>query len=140
MLGVSDKKGISDGKLEHIMWGTVKGTEVTGYHCDTSFSDRRAEVECKVYPKSHKVIKRNKELRVFEGMVREKGTPIRNVKNVRSTFFCAAWNRQEVVDCIDRIKGKHKVYDYGKNSVYRDPKTGLILVDTPATSFPLLRL
>lgn len=49
MLGINDKKGIPDSKLEHIMLGTVKGTEVSGYHCDTSFADRRAEVDCRVY-------------------------------------------------------------------------------------------
>ena len=147
MKDVTDKKGISDAKLEHIFLGTVKKNKVSGYHCDKNFGDEKLYAETRLYPKSKRIITANKHQKLFEAIVREKtsGT-IKKENGGKSTFFNNSWSRQEVVDCIARLKTSGKlIKEYrmikkiNSCSVYKDSKTGIIVVNNVATTYPLLK-
>lgn len=147
MIGIINKRGISDAKLEHIFLGTVNSGKVSGYHCDKSFGDEKVYAETKLYPKSSRTITANKQQKVFEAVVREKGTHrLKNSNGGKSTFFNKDWSRQEVVDCIARLKTSGsliKKYRMTKsvncNQVYVDRATGVVVVSNKATTYPLLK-
>ena len=110
MIDISNKRGISVPKLEHIFWGTVKSGKVSSYHCDKSFGDEKVYAETKLYPKSNRTITVNKRQKVFEAVVREKENQgLKNDNGGKSTFFNKDWSRQKVVDCIARLKTSGKL-------------------------------
>lgn len=147
MIDISDKRSISDPKLEHIFLGTVKAGKVSGYHCDKKFGDEKVYAEKRLYPKSKRIIIANKQQSLFEAVVREKGTSrLKNDNGGKSSFFNKDWSRQEVVDCIARLKTSGKlIKEYRMikkincQQVYVDRTTGIIVVNNKATTFPLLK-
>lgn len=146
MNGIINEKGISQGKLEHIFWGTIKKDIISGYHCDKNFGDEKVYAEVHSYSKSKRIITANKDQRIFQAYVRSKATGKLKTENCgKSTFFNLNWSRQDVVDCIDRLHSSHcrMLKEYNKASkrieIYLDKKTGLVLVNNRATSFPLLK-
>lgn len=148
MLEISNTKGIASGKLEHIMLGTVRGDRVSGYHCDKNLSDTKAEIEGRHYSRSKKLITCNKNQKVFEGLVKKKGSASRILKNEnggKSSFFNYEWSRQDVVDCISRIENhgtivkRYKALS-GTDDIAIDNITGLIVVNNQASTYPLIRL
>lgn len=147
MIDIHDKRGISNPKLEHIFLGTVKKGKVSGYHCDKSFGDEYLYAEARLYPKSKRVITVNRQQRLFEAVVREKTThTVKEDNKGKSSFFNKDWSRQEVVDCIDRLSSSGRVLKQysgikginSKNVCY-DYKTGIIVIDCKASTFPLLK-
>lgn len=148
IIGINDYKGISSGKLEHIMLGTVSKGRISGYHCDKDYIDTNAVVEGRHYPKTKRIVTCNRYHKVFEGIVKIKTSTTRIIKagnNGKSSFFSYEWSRQDVVDCISRIQSNGKtIKQYkkitGNNNICMDPKTGLIIVDNSASSYPLIRL
>lgn len=77
--GIEDKRGISEGKLKHIMLGTVKNLgqeseKVSGYHCYKECDKTEVIAEVEFYPKSKRIITENKNQRIFEAVVRGKET------------------------------------------------------------------
>lgn len=147
MIGIVNDKGIPRPKLEHIFWGTVKGSNVSGYHCDKKHGDERVYAEVHLYPKTKRKLTVNGKLRVFEAVVREKNSGLlKNTNGGKSSFFAEEWSRQDVVDCIDRLKRAGKIikkYNLGRivdeQSVYFDSQTGIVVVDNKAGAYPLLR-
>ncbi len=150
---VTDEKGISKKKLEHIFWGevTISGAnrKVKGYHCYCEkYKDTILYADTKLICKSNKrIITENKEQELFEAVVRERvsGT-FKQANSGKSTFFNPKWTRQDIVDCIDRLhKNKKIIRKYScktkKNvkNLHMDPKTGLVVVDCEATAFPILK-
>jgi len=112
-----------------------------------SFGDEKVYAEVRLYPKSTRRITVNKEQRLFEAVVKEKGTgKTKASNNGKSSFFNNDWSRQEVVDCIDRLKKSSKLikaYSSKKKkerkNVCYDQKTGIVAVDCKASTFPLLK-
>jgi len=49
MKGISNTRGISNGKLEHIFWGTVNGEKINGLHCYTTYRDERLKAVTNEY-------------------------------------------------------------------------------------------
>lgn len=145
MLGITNTNGIPQGKLNHIFLGTVRGG-VSGFHCDSNFGDELVYAKEHFYPRSKRVIAQNRLQKVFEAYVYAKGTnQIKKENGGKSTFFNQSWTRQEIVDCIARVQKSGKsLKEYSlknqiKKSVYVDPKTNLVVVDTPASTYPLLK-
>jgi hypothetical protein len=144
---IRDKKGVSDPKLEHIFLGTVKKTKISGYHCDKNFGDEKVYAETRLYPKSRRTITVNRQRKLFEAVVREKETHrLKHDNGGKSTFFNKDWSRQDVVDCIDRLKSSGKIikkYTMTKGlncqQVCIDKKTGIVVVNNNASTFPLLK-
>lgn len=144
---IYDEKGISKGKLEHIMLGTDKAGNISGYHCQREcYGDTRAVAEVKLYSGSKRIISENKEQRIFEAIVRNKNTgKLKSANGGKSTFFNAKWTRQDVVDCIDRACSDKTIIKKYQNTIYNakkicvDRKTGLVIIDTNATAYPLLK-
>lgn len=147
MKDIINKRGISDPKLEHIFLGTVKSGKVSGYHCDKNFGDEKVYAETKLYPKSNRTITANRWQKVFEAIVREKRTHgLKGDNGGKSTFFNKDWSRQEVVDCIARLKTSGKLikeYRMTKSincqQVYVDRTTGVVVINNKATTYPLLK-
>lgn len=147
MKDIIDKKEIPDPKLEHIFLGTVKGSKVNGYHCDKNFGDEKVYAEARLYTKSGRIITANKQQKLFEAIVKEKGTGIqKNENSGKSTFYNIAWSRQDVVNCISRLKTSGKLIKEYKmkrihnyKQVYIDKKTGLVVVNNNATTYPILK-
>ena len=151
MLGISNTKNISNGKLEHVFYGTVRGDKINGYHCYTSFGDENVYAEARCYPKSRRIITGNRNKKIAEAYVRDKDKKRLKTENLgKSTLFCSDWSRQDVVDCIDRLncKGHHVVMHKQKEKdktkknidVVVDPSTGMVFVNRPRTTYPILRL
>lgn len=164
ILGINDEKGIPKPKLEHIFLGTVKTinrgidieTKTSGYHCDKSLGDEKVYAEVHMYSKSRRKITVNGRQKIFEAIVRAKGTKtLKNENGGKSTFYNEKWSRQDVVCCISRIKTSAKIVkEYGLLSdrkkddpdrrrlkqVCIDRKTGLVVVNASATTYPLIRL
>ncbi|GAB6107762.1 EndoU domain-containing protein [Fusibacter bizertensis] len=147
MKGITDKKGIPDPKLEHIFIGTVKNGKVSGYHCDVKLGDEKLYAEARLYSRSKRLVTANKNQKLFEAVVKEKGTKIQKEANGgKSTFFNGSWSRQEIVDCIDRLKKPGyilKEFRMTKGINYRqvciDKETGLVVVNINASTFPLIK-
>lgn len=149
MIGISDKKGIPDPKLEHIFWGTVKGNGniVSGYHCNKNFGDEKVYAEAHLYPKSKRIITLNRNQKIFEAVVRSKESKVlKSANGGKSTFYNNSWSRQDVVDCIARLEGSEKlIKKYGGYSKVRgkeiciDKTTGLVVVNARGTAFPILK-
>lgn len=148
MKGIIDKKGISQGKLEHIFLGTIKYNITSGFHCDKDFGDENVYAEAHSYSKSKRIITANKNQKIFEAYVRNKFNKKLKTENFgKSTFFNKDWSRQDVVDCIDRIhqpcskllKEYNNISKNKRKRIYIDTKTGMVLVDNQATTFPLLK-
>jgi len=147
MNGVSDAKGIPGPKLEHIFLGTVKGNRVSGYHCDSKIGDEKVYAEIHAYPKSKRTITVNGNLKLFEAVVKEKvNGRVKTDNGGKSSFFAEEWPRQKVVDCIARLKSAGKLikkYNLTKKHkeqcVFVDPRTGMVVVDNDAGSYPVLR-
>ena len=146
MKGISNTRGISNGKLEHIFWGTVNGEKINGLHCYTTYRDERLYAEVRSYPNSRRIITANRGKKIAEAYVRDKTTGRLKTENFgKSTLFCSNWSRQEVVNCIDRlnnngqclIKYKSKVIN---KKVVVDPDTGMVFLNAPGTAYPILRL
>jgi len=147
MIDIIDAKSIPTPKLEHIFLGTVKRGKVSGYHCDKNFGDERVYAEKRLYPKSKRVITVNAGQKLFEAVVRDKASGgIKKENHGKSSFFPEGWTRQDVVDCIDRLKVSGSVIKkYGAinginmHDVCLDKKTGLVIVNNRAGAFPLLK-
>lgn len=151
MLGISNTKNISNGKLEHIFLGTVNAKKVSGYHCYTSYGDEKLYAEARCYPKSKRIIAGNRNKKIAEAYVRDKVDKILKTENLgKSTLFCSDWSRQDVIDCIDRLnnngrkvimyKSKEKDKKKRRVEVIVDPSTNMIFVNNSATAYPILRL
>ncbi len=147
MKGIEDKKGIPEPKLEHIFIGTVKTNTVSGYHCDAKLGDEKVFAEARLYSRSKRLVTVNKHQRLFEAVVREKeNSTIKKDNCGKSTFFNASWSRQDIVDCIDRLQTKGKIIKEFKLSKGIDPrqvcidkKTGIIVVNNRASTYPLIK-
>lgn len=145
--GINNTKGISNGKLEHIFLGTVKGNTISGYHCDEKMGDEKVYAEARLYSKSKRIITYNREQRLFEAYVRDiKSKKLKTENAGKSTFFNAKWTRQDIVDCIERIEKNGKLlkkYDKLTSSlnknIYFEKKSGVYFVNCAATTFPLLK-
>ena len=147
LAGINDEKGISKGKLEHIMLGTDKNKTISGYHCQKeNYGDTRLFAEVKLYSGSFRIISENREQCIFEAVVRSKRTgKLKTDNNGKSTFFNKKWSRQDVVDCIYRARTNKKIIKKYQSTVSNvkqvclDEKTGLVLIDCNATAYPLLK-
>ena len=146
MEGISNTRGISNGKLEHIFWGTVNGEKINGLHCYTTYGDERLYIEVRSYPKSRRIITANRGKKIAEAYVRSKSTGRLKTENSgKSTLFCSNWSRQEVVNCIDRTNKKPRcLAEYKsrgiKKNVVVDPSSGVVFFNAPGTAYPILRL
>ncbi len=147
MIDIIDKKGIADGKLEHIFLGTIKSNKTSGFHCDKNFGDEKVYAEAHLYSQSKRVIIANRDQKIFEADVREKRTfRLKDENGGRSTFFNADWSRQDVVDCIARLKTSGKtlkeysgIKGINHHKVCIDKLTGVVVVDNQASTYPLLK-
>ena len=147
MKDIVNKKGLSEPKLEHIFLGTVKTGTISGYHCDKNFGDEKVYAESRVYSKSKRLITNNRQQKLFEAVVRNRITHgFKSSNDGKSTFFNINWSRQDVVDCIARLKTSGKLIKEYRMTKKVDPKqvhvdaiTGIIVVNNNATTFPLLK-
>jgi hypothetical protein len=148
MIDITDTKGIPNGKLEHIFLGTVNKSNIpSGFHCDKTFGDERVYAEAHLYPRSNRIVTANRNQKLFEAYVRDKSTYAMKVgNNGKSTFFNQNWSRQDVVDCIARLKPNGRVLKEfaslksgDRITVCVDRQTGMILVDNAASTYPLLK-
>ena len=144
MEGILNTRGISNGKLEHIFWGTVNGEKINGLHCYTTYGDERLYAEVRSYPKSRRIITANRGEKIAEAYVRAKSTGRLKTENSgKSTLFCSNWSRQEVVNCINRSRLRCRIKCKPKNimkNVVEDPISGLVFFNAPGTAYPILRL
>lgn len=146
ILKINNNYGISSGKLEHIFLGTEKNNSISGFHCIRDYNDTKAVAKTRLYPNSKRKITYNKKMKLFEAEVYSKNNPsIRKEK--KSSFFNENFERQDIVDLIARLKSsKHIVKEFSakrsKHTIAQiklDPKTGLVVVDNKATTYPLIK-
>lgn len=140
-------------KLEHIFLGEISNGKIKGYHHDErSYHDAKVCAKDKLYSKStRRLITENKDKHLYEAVVVQKGTGIIKQKNGgKSTFFNENWNRQDVVDCIERSqKCGSVIKKYGRMSgskqkkkmktLYFDNKEGIVIVNCEETAYPILK-
>lgn len=146
MNGVTNTRGISIKKLEHVLLGEEyinknKKIIVNGYHCNQALGDEVVKIEniSKIPPAGIEIIW-NKHQGLFMAKVRSKKTG--KYKKRLSTFFNNAWSRQDVVDYISRLDKSGIVIHKDKGNKYPvvfDEKTLLASVNGEKTTYPVTR-